>query len=73
MRFRPSPDNSPIPMVAALNVNRATNCDRPLAPPTGKTRINVNKIYCAFEPIYIINLFFVSQPNGFDETYPTLA
>ena len=49
-----------IPMVAALNVNRATNCDRSLAPPIGKTRSNVNKIYCAFEPIYILACFCVS-------------
>jgi len=46
-----------ITIVAALNVEWATDCDRSLTPPIGKTRRNGNKIFCASESIHILGSF----------------
>jgi hypothetical protein len=45
-----------VSMVAALNVERANDCDRSLTPPIGKTWSNVDKISCALESIHDLNL-----------------
>src|SRR5271166_5934505 len=43
-----------ITVVAALNVEWATDCNRSLAPPIRKTRRNGNKVFCASETIHIL-------------------
>src|SRR5271165_7404332 len=54
-----------ITVVAALNVEWATDCDRSLTSPVGKTRRNSDKIFCASEGIH--RFFLAAQPNGFGE------
>src|SRR5580700_1523219 len=46
-----------ITVVAALNVEWATDCNRSLTPPIGKTRRNADKIFCASETIHILGSF----------------
>src|ERR1700736_2533013 len=46
-----------ITIVAALNVEWATDCDWPLTSPIGKTRRNGYKILCTSESIHILPSF----------------
>src|SRR5271166_3251662 len=48
---------STITVVAALNVERATDCDRSFTPPIGKTWRNGDKIFCASESIHMLGSF----------------
>src|SRR5258708_34092309 len=46
-----------VTVVAALNVERATDCDRSLTPPFGKTSRNGVKTFCASKTIHILSSF----------------
>jgi hypothetical protein len=46
-----------ITVVAALNVEGATDCERSLTPPLGKTRRNAVKTFCASRSIHILGSF----------------
>ena len=46
-----------ITVVAALNVEGATDCDRSLTPPLGKTRRNAVKTFCASRSFHILGSF----------------